>query len=444
MSMKVASSSNLKIAAWPLKRILANPAAFQKSVDLRQCKLYKSYSIADLVELHDQLQAAKHTRQLAATERNRLLKQVKGSISTKDSLQGELLTQSKALKEKMAVVDEQVSALESEFNLLLDTVPNLIEPSAARIDGEFEQLKILNERPISADQSRDHVTIGSKLGLLDIASASRVSGHGSYYLTGDGALLEQALVQYALKKCRDAGFTMVSPPSLVRQEFTNACGFKPRDSNNEVQVYSVYGGGGPNADPMCLAGTAEIPLAGLEAHKTIDFRGLTTLRKAGVSRSFRAEAGARGADTRGLYRVHEFTKVEMFVWCRPDIEASQEAIQNLLSIQQSIVNDLELTARVINIGPTDLGAPAYQKYDIEAWMPGRGSWGEISSTSNCLDFQSRRLHTKDTNGEFVHTLNGTALAVPRVIVALIENGWDGKGVRVPKALHNWMPEYISL
>ncbi|PRT56401.1 Serine--tRNA ligase, mitochondrial [Wickerhamiella sorbophila] len=442
--MKVASSSNLKIAAWPLKRILANPAAFQKSVDLRQCKLYKSYSIADLVELHDQLQAAKHTRQLAATERNRLLKQVKGSISTKDSLQGELLTQSKALKEKMAVVDEQVSALESEFNLLLDTVPNLIEPSAARIDGEFEQLKILNERPISADQSRDHVTIGSKLGLLDIASASRVSGHGSYYLTGDGALLEQALVQYALKKCRDAGFTMVSPPSLVRQEFTNACGFKPRDSNNEVQVYSVYGGGGPNADPMCLAGTAEIPLAGLEAHKTIDFRGLTTLRKAGVSRSFRAEAGARGADTRGLYRVHEFTKVEMFVWCRPDIEASQEAIQNLLSIQQSIVNDLELTARVINIGPTDLGAPAYQKYDIEAWMPGRGSWGEISSTSNCLDFQSRRLHTKDTNGEFVHTLNGTALAVPRVIVALIENGWDGKGVRVPKALHNWMPEYISL
>lgn len=442
--MKVASSSNLKIAAWPLKRILANPAAFQKSVDLRQCKLYKSYSIADLVELHDQLQAAKHTRQLAATERNRLLKQVKGSISTKDSLQGELLTQSKALKEKMAVVDEQVSALESEFNLLLDTVPNLIEPSAARIDGEFEQLKILNERPVSADQSRDHVTIGSKLGLLDIASASRVSGHGSYYLTGDGALLEQALVQYALKKCRDAGFTMVSPPSLVRQEFTNACGFKPRDSNNEVQVYSVYGGGGPNADPMCLAGTAEIPLAGLEAHKTIDFRGSTTLRKAGVSRSFRAEAGARGADTRGLYRVHEFTKVEMFVWCRPDIEASQEALQNLLSIQQSIVNDLELTARVINIGPTDLGAPAYQKYDIEAWMPGRGSWGEISSTSNCLDFQSRRLHTKDTNGEFVHTLNGTALAVPRVIVALIENGWDGKGVRIPKALHNWMPEYISL
>lgn len=442
--MKVASSSNLKIAAWPLKRILASPAAFQKSVDLRQCKLYKNYSIADLVKLHDQLQSAKHSRQLAATERNHLLKQVKGSISTKDSLHGELLTQSKALKEKMAVADQQVSTLETEFNLLLDTIPNLIEPSAAVIDGEFEQIKILNDKPVTADQSRDHVTVGSKLGLLDITSASRVSGHGSYYLIGDGALLEQALVQYALKKCRDAGFTMVSPPSLIRQEFTNACGFKPRDSNNEVQVYSVYGGGGPNADPMCLAGTAEIPLAGLQAHKTIDFGASDTLKRAGVSRSFRAEAGARGADTRGLYRVHEFTKVEMFVWCKPDEETSRQALQDLLNIQQSIVNDLELTARVINIGPTDLGAPAYQKYDIEAWMPGRGNWGEISSTSNCLDFQSRRLHTKDANGEFVHTLNGTALAVPRVIVALIENGWDGKGIRIPKALHNWMPEYISL
>lgn len=443
MSLKVASSSNLKIAAWPLKRILADPAAFQKSVDLRQCKLYNNRSVTDLVNLHGELSAAKHTRQLAATERNKLLKQVKGSIASKDNLHGELLTQSKALKDKMASADDHVTRLETEFNLLLDSIPNLIEPSAAAINGEFEQVKIINDRPVVADQDADHVKVGTKLGLLDIASASRVSGHGSYYLTGDGALLEQALVQFALKKCRDAGFKMVSPPSIIRQEFTNACGFKPRDNNNEVQVYSVYGGGGAKADPLCLAGTAEIPLAGLQAHKKIDFGAASTLKCVGVSRSFRAEAGARGADTRGLYRVHEFTKVEMFVWSQPDEAVSSQALEELVSIQQSIVNDLELTARLINIGPTDLGAPAYQKYDIEAWMPGRGSWGEISSTSNCLDFQSRRLHTKNANGDFVHTLNGTALAVPRVIVALIENGWDGKGVRIPKALHPWMPEYLS-
>jgi len=215
----------------------------------------------------------------------------------------------------------------------------------------------------------------------------------------------------------------------------NACGFKPRDQNNEQQVYLLDGG-------LCLTGTAEIPLAGWAAHTTFS---KLPIRKVGVSRSYRAEAGARGADTKGLYRVHEFTKVELFAWTTT-FEESKKMHQEILALQTEILTELGLCCRVLNMPAYDLGAPAYQKYDIEAWMPGRGNWGEVTSASNCLDYQSRRLHTKyslpDGSSQYAMTLNGTAVAVPRVIIAILENNYDKNlnRVEIPHVLRPGMDD----
>lgn len=444
--MTVVSSSNLKRAVWPIEHILAHPKMYQKSVDLRRTKLYGNFSVESLVNLYSQLRSARKDRQAAAAQRNLLLKEVNEARAVSSgSINRGLLERSKELKLKLAEMDKRLGEMEDLYYRVVDSVPNIVEPSAAEIQGDFELIDMINPRQTAIDKSRDHVAIGRKLGIIDLESGSRVSGAGSYFLVGAGALLENALVQYALKKCMNHGLKIVNPPSIVREEFTAACGFKPRDDDNVVQVYRVQGGGGPNADPFCLAGTAEIPLASQLAHTRIDLSNSNSLTHAGVSRSFRAEAGSRGTVTRGLYRVHEFTKVEMFMWTAPEIVVSDAALHWLLKIQTEIIQELGLTARVINIAPTDLGAPAYQKFDIEVWMPGRGDWGEVSSASNCLDFQSRRLHTVDEKGRYVHTLNATALAVPRIILALIENGWNAalKRVELPESLHSFCGPYIQ-
>jgi seryl-tRNA synthetase len=253
-----------------------------------------------------------------------------------------------------------------------------------------------------------------------------------------------ALVQYALSIARKRGWQFMIPPSVVRQEYTAACGFKPRDQNNEQQVYMMersdyqaddYGG------CLCLTGTAEIPIAGWGANKTLSD---LPIKKVGLSRSYRAEAGANGRDTRGLYRVHEFTKVELFAWT--DDVSSNDMLQEILDLQCEIISGLGITAKVLDMPPNELGAPAYRKYDIEAWLPGRGDWGEVTSASNCLDYQSRRLHTKITNENdqksFAHTLNGTAMAVPRMIIAILENNYnpETKKVEIPTVLRKWMDD----
>ncbi|KAF5098995.1 hypothetical protein D0Z03_001105 [Geotrichum reessii] len=287
------------------------------------------------------------------------------------------------------------------------------------------------------------MTVARELGIVNLEAAARVSGSSWYYLIGDGALLEQALVNYAMSKARKRGFIPVIPPSIVRQEMANACGFKPRDQNGEQQIYNLAFKG---AD-LCLTGTAEIPLAGLYSETELEFDNTGVKKHVGVSRSYRAEAGARGRDTKGLYRVHEFTKVELFAWTDTK-ERSVTVLNDILDLQKEIITELGLTARVLNMSPDELGSPAYKKYDIEAWMPGRRDWGEVTSTSNCLDFQSRRMHTRyrsETNENklaFVQTLNGTAMAVPRVIVAILETFYDPdiKRVKIPEVLRKWMDD----
>lgn len=230
---------------------------------------------------------------------------------------------------------------------------------------------------------------------------------------------------------------MMTPPSVVRSEVVNACGFKPNDQNNEKQIYELEG------EKKSLTGTAEIPLAAFHASTTFPEGSSFPKKYVGVSRSYRAEAGASGKDTKGLYRVHEFTKVELFHFTTP--EGASKELQQLKEMQVEIISELGLAAKVLNMPTSDLGSPAMQKYDIEAWMPGRGSWGELTSCSNCGDYQARRLGirykiSKESGSKHVSTLNGTAMAVPRVIVALIEQNYNPKTkeIRIPKVLQPYM------
>jgi len=349
------------------------------------------------------------------------------------------------LNEKIA---EQTS-LEDKLFSQISMLPNYIHSSVGKKQILVEYINPTKELKsattddviINPDPKLDHKDIMERLNLVNFSQATKISGRGWYYLIGDGALLEQALIQYALKMARKAGFKMVLPPSIVKTEITSACGFMPRDTNNETQVYEL------KSDNLCLTGTAEIPLAALYCNHEFKEKDSLPLNMVGLSRSYRAEAGAAGRDTRGLYRVHEFTKVELFSWTDPNEEVSMKQFDMIVDFQKEFFRSLGLTARVLVMPYDDLGAPAYKKIDIEALMPGRGSWGEVSSTSNCLEFQSRRLITKvrspsDNKLKFVHTLNGTACAVPRVVLAIIENNYNPETntINIPEVLRPFMDD----
>ena len=320
-------------------------------------------------------------------------------------------------------------------------------------------------------QARSHVAIGTELGLIDFTSSATSTGWGWYFLINEGAMLEQALIQYALSVARRRGWKAVAPPSIVYSYIAEACGFQPRDQHNEQQIWSIEQSerDRDSKPPRSLTATAEIPLAAMYAGRDIDAAHLP-LKMVGASRCYRAEAGSRGVDTKGLYRVHEFTKVEMFGWA-DNLEStgssalitSDTLFNELLDIQTEILTSLHLPCRVLEMPTTDLGASASRKRDIEALFPSRfrpasaptaadvaeqdleSAWGEVTSASICTDYQSRRLATRVRGGavkdsRFPHTVNGTAMAVPRVLAAVLENGWDAERgcVVVPEVLRPWM------
>ncbi|KAA8915587.1 hypothetical protein TRICI_002275 [Trichomonascus ciferrii] len=381
-------------------------------------------SVPEVMGKYRELIEAKRRRDELLHERNQLQKQIKDKESAQRVKQ-----RMTDLKSDIKRGEDNVESLEEPVMEAIESIPNEIDPAVVQLDDVVEVDRLNPDAFVPKDEKRDHMAVAERLGgLVDFGSGSQVSGTSWYYLLENGALLEMALVQYAISKARARGWRLVVPPAAVRPTVANACGFKPRDQNGEQQIYSV-------GDSLCLAGTAEIPLAGLGLQKTLE-----TLpeRVVGVSRAYRAEAGARGRDTKGLYRVHEFTKVELFAWCHP--EKSEKMLDEILGLQKEIVRELGLCARVLDMPPHELGAPASRKYDIEAWMPGRGDWGEISSASNCLSFQSRRLHTKCDDGQFAHTLNGTAMAVPRMMVAIIENYYnpDTNTIQIPTPLRKYL------
>ncbi|KAH3666433.1 hypothetical protein WICMUC_005701 [Wickerhamomyces mucosus] len=425
----------LKTPSYDTKNILEN---FNHKIVTAQKRGLPTNVIDQLYqipELQLQLQSiSRHFNQLLNTK-SRLQKELK-LLGKNDEKLLSLKSQLKDLKEDETKTKAEIRKIESQLLPLLDLVPNDIDAS---VEKEEQIIRYLNPKDdYLADQSREHSTIGSNLGIIDLKTASIISGTSWYYLIGDGALLEQALIQYALKLARHHGFKMVIPPSIVRDEVASACGFKPRDQNGEQQVYHLEN------SKLCLTGTAEIPLAGLGVGKVFKQNELP-YRVVGLSRSYRAEAGSRGKDTKGIYRVHEFTKVELFVWATET--QSNEELEKLRKFQEDLIGSLNLSARVLNMPHHDLGAPAFKKYDIESWMPGRGSFGEVTSASNCTDYQSRRFQTKYKNKDdgknyFVHTLNGTAMAVPRVIAAIIENFYDSKldAIKIPEVLQPFMDD----
>ncbi|KAF7311098.1 AA-TRNA-LIGASE-II domain-containing protein [Mycena chlorophos] len=337
----------------------------------------------------------------------------------KEAAMAEALT----IKEEIARLEAELASVEETLLSLALAIPNDTHPSSPLgPESAAVELSSHGPNPIPATPTRDHVAIGRQLGLLDLESAATVTGNSWYYLTNEAALLEMALVNYALSVAIRHGFIPVMTPDVARSEIVRACGFQPRDHAD--QAYHLAG----TSQDLVLCGTAEIPLAGMFANKIYQDTGLP-LKVVGVGHAFRAEAGARGKDTHGLYRVHQFTKVELFAVTTQ--EQSEKMMEDMTSIQTSILSGLGFPFRVLDMPTEELGASAYRKYDMEAWMPGRGAWGEVSSLSNCTDFQARRLHIRYRGAvqpdhpsptTFAHTLNGTAAAIPRLIVALLENG----------------------
>src|SRR5205823_5553030 len=318
------------------------------------------------------------------------------------------------------------------------TLPNMTHP-AAPVGALPTDNKVLRKggEPRRFDfQPLDHVALAEALDLIDFEAGARVAGQKFYFLKNEAVLLELALVQYAMGILIGEGYTPIITPDVARSEVLEGIGFIPRGP--ETQIYSLE-----NTD-LCLIATAEITLGGMHRDKIFDELDLPR-RYVGLSHCFRTEAGAPGRDTRGLFRVHQFTKVEMFAFCLPD---QSEAIHlELLRIEEGIFQGLGLPFQVIDTCTGDLGGPAYRKYDLEAWMPGRGdggAYGEVTSTSNCTDYQARRLNIRSRHAErkgtrFVHTLNGTAVAVTRALLAILENNQkkDG-GVTIPEVLRPWV------
>jgi seryl-tRNA synthetase len=370
-----------------------------------------------------------------------------------DMTREQLLQEARKLKEQLSSIEVSEDKLQSEIDSLAIALPNFTSDQTPRGD-EPKVLGYINDHPEpNPSQSdrvwRSHSHIGSELSLLDFSSAATTSGWGWYNLLNGAALLEQALIQYAISVAVSHNFTLVIPPSIVYSHIAAACGFQPRDQNDEMQIYALQQ---PAADvgkkpELCLAGTAEIPLAGMFAKSTVDVAALP-IKRAAVSRCYRAEAGARGVDTKGLYRVHEFTKIELFGWTAPSLEAATEVFNEIVSIQKTILENLGLHCQILEQPSTDLGASAIRKIDIEAFFPSRrqkgDGFGEVTSASICTDYQTRRLATrlqrKDNKLGFPFTVNGTAIAVPRVLAAILENGWDEerKIVKVPEVLWPWM------
>ncbi|KAI9928921.1 hypothetical protein ASPWEDRAFT_37175 [Aspergillus wentii DTO 134E9] len=382
-----------------------------------------------------------------------------------------LRSEAQQLKDESQAMMTQKTSCADEIQRLALSLPNL-SSSETPVGNDHRLVEYINFDPNSPpewvnrpDPARSHVAIGTLLGLIDFTSSATTTGWGWYFLTNEGALLEQALIQYSLSVARRRGWKVVSPPSIVYSYIAEACGFQPRDQHNEQQIWSIEQSEKDKSKPQrSLTATAEIPLAAMYAGRDVDASSLP-IKLVGASRCYRAEAGSRGVDTKGLYRVHEFTKVELFGWAdnlptpATDSPTSNTLFSELLDIQTEILTSLNLPCRVLEMPSTDLGASASRKRDIEALFPSRlratsgtdsspdlgPAWGEVTSASICTDYQSRRLGTRVRGGvvkdsRFPHTVNGTAMAVPRVLAAILENSWDEKRgvVVVPEVLRNFM------
>ncbi len=344
-----------------------------------------------------------------------------------------LIERGKAIKESLNEKEERLQSLELRVRELLLQFPNMTHPDAPEggSDAENQEIARVGEiRPLTSPKS--HTELAEMHDLLDFERAAKVTGAKFYYVKRDLLILEQALILWTLQELRREGFIPMETPDLAKDEVLLGTGYQPR--GNETQIYSIEG------TDLSLVGTAEITIGGYHKDEILEEAQLP-LKYVGLSHCFRTEAGSYGRESYGLYRVHQFNKVEMFVFCAPwQSEAIHEEIRRL---EERLFTKLGIPYRVLNICTADLGGPAYRKYDLEAWMwgkkQGQGDWGEVTSASNCTDFQARRLNVRirknDGSLEYAHTLNGTAIALSRALIALLENGQEEDGsIRIPEVL----------
>ncbi|MBF0238243.1 MAG: serine--tRNA ligase [SAR324 cluster bacterium] len=397
---------------------------------IENCRLrHVSADVSGLLDADSQARTAKGKLDQIRQRRNEISQIMKGKLSPEE--RQPLVEEAKSLREQESEKEKEYDVWDQKRMALLASIPNMTHPQSPQglTDDDHKVLHYAGTPRQFEFKPKDHLELMEKLDLLDMEGGAKVSGQKFYYLKNEAALLEIALVQFAMKLLKNEGFTLFTTPDLARRDILTGIGFNPR--GDETQIYSIE-----NSD-LCLIATAEITLGGLMANQILKEENMPLLY-AGFSHCFRTEAGAAGKESRGLYRVHQFSKVEMFAFTHPD--QSEAMHEKFLRIEEKIYQELQIPYRVVDICTGDLGAPAYRKFDIEAWMPGRGKWGEVTSTSNCTDYQSRRLNIrykdKDTGkNRFVHMLNGTAIATSRTLIGLIENGQQMNGdIHLPKCL----------
>lgn len=352
----------------------------------------------------------------------------------RNQLTKDQIAEGKKLKIQLKEIEPKKKKIESEFTQKLAHIPNLpsLQVPVGKNDQDNVEIKKWGTPRKFDFTPKDHLELGTSLGILDFESGSKVAGSQFYFLMGAGALLELALVRFAFDVLAKEGFLPIITPDLAKSRHYLGTGYAPK--GKEAQTYTIEG------EDLGLIATAEVTLAGKHADEIISESELP-IKYIGYSHCFRQEAGAYGKYSKGLYRVHQFTKAEMFVYCAP--EDSDKFHQHLLAMEEKIYQLLELPYRVLEMCTGDLGAMAVRKYDVEAWMPGRNEYGEVTSTSNCTDYQARNLNIrfKRKTGaiEFIHMLNGTAIATSRVPIAILENYQKADGsVTVPDALVKYM------
>lgn len=410
-----------------LKLLLAEPERIKKALAKKQY----TGNLDEVLELDKSRRALLAKSEGLQAEQNRIAKEIpKASAGDKPKL----LEESKKAKEEIKALTVELEAVEKKLNELALTIPNPPHESVPE-GGEADNkpFEFVGKKPEFDFTPLDHVELGKRLNLIDIETAVNMSGSRFYYLKNEAVLLEFALVQYAINKLMSKGFSPIIPPTLVKEKAMVATGFFPNDAMN---IYHVN----PGEDDLYLVGTSEVPLCMLHADQILDVNKLP-LRYAGYSSCFRREAGTYGKDTGGIFRVHQFDKIEMFSFCNP--EKSWEEHEMILGIEKEIMTELGFHFQVVNICGGDLGAPAAKKYDIEVWIPTQQKYRELTSCSNCTDYQARRaqIRYKDEKGgkQLIHTLNGTSIAVARTIVAILENHQQKDGtIAIPAVLQPYM------
>lgn len=383
------------------------------------------HDLDELVGLDEQIRRARHAAETTRSEQKEAGQRIAQLSGEEKAI---AIAAVSDLAERYKTLSAEADRLQETFDETWIALPNLVDPTAADglTDEDNVEIKRVGEPRDFDFEIATHDALGSSLDIIDTVRGTKVSGSRFGYLKGKAVMLELSLVRFAMDRLTEAGFTPMAPPVLVREEALVGTGFFPGDRE---QVYEIP------EDDLFLVGTSEVPLAAYHMDEILDLDDLP-IRYAGFSTCFRREAGTYGKDTAGIFRVHQFDKVEMFAFVLPD--ESVEEHDRLLGIEETLVQALEVPYRVVNVAAGDLGASAAKKYDIEAWYPSQGTYREVTSCSNTTDYQARRLKVRartDAGNETIHTLNGTAVAVGRTILAIIENHQQADGsVVIPEAL----------